>query len=80
MSYAEAINEANGGPNTEASDLVDRVRKRVGLSGLDRSMDQKEFPQAVLRERACEFGYEEVRWFDIVRWKMQKLLKPLSKV
>ena len=75
LSYAEAINEANGGPNTEAFDLVDRVRKRVGLSGLDRSMDQKEFRQAVLRERACEFGYEEVRWFDIVRWKNAEAFK-----
>lgn len=75
LSYAEAINEANGGPTVEAYDLVDRVRKRVGLSGLNRSMDQKEFREAVLRERACEFGYEEVRWFDIVRWKNAEAFK-----
>ena len=25
--------------------------------------------EAILRERAIEFGYEEVRYFDLVRWK-----------
>lgn len=75
LSYAEAINEANGGPTDEAYDLVDRIRKRVGLSVLERDMDLKEFREAVLRERACEFGYEEVRWFDIVRWKKESAFK-----
>lgn len=75
LSYAEAINEANGGPTDEAYDLVDRVRLRVGLSKLDRTMNQKEFREAVLRERACELGYEEVRWFDIVRWKNAEAFK-----
>lgn len=75
LSYAEAINEANGGPTDEAYDLVDRVRARVGLKGLTRNMDQIAFRNAVLRERACEFGYEEVRWFDIVRWKNEDAFK-----
>jgi starch-binding outer membrane protein, SusD/RagB family len=26
-------------------------------------------------ERACEFGYEEVRWFDLVRWKREAEFK-----
>lgn len=75
LSYAEAINEANGEPTAEAYDLVDRVRKRVGLSALERDMNQKEFRETVLRERACEFGYEEVRWFDLVRWKNEEAFK-----
>ena len=25
--------------------------------------------EAILRERAVEFGYEEVRYFDLIRWK-----------
>ena len=75
LSYAEAINESNGGPTDEAYKLVDRVRSRVGLSPLPRGLNQTDFRKAVLRERACEFGYEEVRWFDIVRWKDEAAFK-----
>ena len=34
LSYAEAINEANGGPTAEAYNLVNRVRNRVGIGRL----------------------------------------------
>ena len=31
-----------------------------------------------MQERACELGFEEVRWYDLVRWKMEKdFRKPL---
>lgn len=75
LSYAEAINEANGGPNDEAYNLVNMVRNRVGLPDLDDDMTQEEFRKAVLRERACEFGYENVIWFDVVRWKNEDSFK-----
>lgn len=29
----------------------------------------KPLREAILRERAVEFGYEEVRYFDLIRWK-----------
>ena len=69
LSYAEALNEANGGPNAEAYAAVNKVRNRVGLSDLPTGLSQEEFRAAVLKERATEFGYEEVRWFDLIRWK-----------
>ncbi len=69
LSYAEALNEVNDGPTDEALSLVNKVRARVGLPGLPASLSKDEFRAAVLRERACEFGYEEVHWFDIVRYK-----------
>lgn len=69
LSYAEALNEANGGPNAEAYAAVNKVRNRVGLKNLPTGLSQEEFRAAVLKERACEFGYEEVRWFDLIRWK-----------
>lgn len=68
--YAEALNEYNGGPTTQAYNAVDEVRARVGLPGLTRGLSQTEFREALLRERACEFGYEEVRFFDLIRWKL----------
>ncbi len=69
LSYAEALNEINGGPTEEAYRWVNEVRSRVGLSDLRKGLSQKEFREALLTERACEFGYEEVRWFDLIRWK-----------
>ena len=75
LSYAEAINEVNGGPNDIAYSYVNKVRNRVGLSDLPKDMDQTEFRAAVLRERACEFGYEEVHWYDIIRWRNEEAFK-----
>ncbi|MFO7852746.1 MAG: RagB/SusD family nutrient uptake outer membrane protein [Bacteroidota bacterium] len=69
LSYAEALNEANGGPTAEAYSAVNKVRNRVGLNDLPAGMSQEEFREALLKERACELGYEEVRWFDLIRWK-----------
>jgi len=73
LSYAEAANEVNGGPTAEAYAAVDRVRSRAGLNDLEAGLSQEEFREAVLQERALEFGYEEVRWFDIIRWKREDL-------
>lgn len=68
LSYAEILNQVNGGPNATAYEYVNKVRSRVGLSNLPQGMNQEKFREAVLRERALEFGYEEVRWFDLVRY------------
>lgn len=70
LSYAEALNEHHGAPTSEAYTLVNQVRARVGLGRLTEGMTREQFRAAVLRERACEFGYEDVRWYDLVRWKM----------
>lgn len=78
LSYAEALNEYNQGPNELAYQYVDKVRARVGMKGLKRGLSQEEFREALLRERACEFGYEEVRFFDLIRWKKsEKFTSPL---
>jgi hypothetical protein len=69
LSYAEALNEFNGGPTGEAYAAVNKIRNRAGLNDLTPGLSQIEFREAVLKERALEFGYEEVRWFDIIRWK-----------
>ena len=68
LSAAEAYNETDGGPDTNAYEWVNMVRRRVGLRDLPEGLSQEEFRNAVLRERECEFGFEEVRWFDMVRW------------
>ncbi len=66
LSYAEAINEYEGPTNAIA--YVNQVRNRVGLSDLPSNISQAALREAILRERALEFGFEEVRWFDLIRW------------
>ena len=55
------------GPENALS-YVNQVRNRVGLSDLTSDIGQSDLREAILRERALEFGFEEVRWFDLVRW------------
>jgi hypothetical protein len=38
------------------------------LGNLPAGLTRDQFREAVLLERALEFGWEEVRWFDLVRW------------
>ena len=66
LGYAEVLNEVNDGPTAAAYDMINQVRARVGLSALG-TMNKEQFTEAVLRERALELGFEEVRWFDLVR-------------
>ena len=67
LGYAEVLNEVNNGPTAEAYRMVNDVRARVGLSEI-RNMNHDQFFEAVLRERALELGFEEVRWYDLIRW------------
>ncbi|MDR1738321.1 MAG: RagB/SusD family nutrient uptake outer membrane protein [Candidatus Symbiothrix sp.] len=74
LSYAEALNEV--GRTDDAFQYVDAIRDRVGLQGLQASnlgkvWNTDTFREEVLRERACEFGLEEVRFFDLIRWKRE---------
>lgn len=75
LSYAEALNEA--GRTGEAFQWVDAVRARVDLLGFKeafegRSWNQETFREELLHERSREFGHEEVRWFDQIRWKREQ--------
>jgi len=71
LSYAEALNEL--GQTNEALPYVNMVRNRVGLKDLEQvgSWDQASLRDQILNERACEFGFEQVRWFDMTRHKLE---------
>lgn len=63
---------------------IDKIRGRVGLKGLVASNPDKNYHNKqtlldeLLDERARELGFENSRWYDIVRYKMvDKLEKPL---
>ncbi len=70
--YAEALNEANGGPTEEAYKAVNDIRKRA-RNGVDtvlldlNGLDQQSFREAVWKEKRCETVNEGQRWFDLVR-------------
>lgn len=71
--YAEALMMA--GRNSDAIKQVDKIRNRVGLKGLEESNptvnygDKANLLEAILNERACELGFEDVRFFDLIRHK-----------
>lgn len=76
LSYAEALNECD--QTQEAYNYINAVRNRVGLGNLKTGLSKVAFREALLRERACEFGWEEVRFFDLIRWKREAdFTKPL---
>lgn len=79
LNAAEAYNECDGGPSEKAYGWVNAVRARVGLKPLEEGLSKEQFRKALIHERDCEFGFEEVRWFDMVRWGLtEAFTTPLS--
>ena len=72
LNAAEAYNEANGGPDAKAEGWLNAVRARVGLPPVASEMTKEQFRAALILERELEFGFEEVRWFDMVRWGLKE--------
>ena len=66
--YAEAANEAAGGPTAEAYAQLNVIRTRVLASAAPAGMSQEQFRSFVLAERAREFSLEGIRRFDLCRW------------
>lgn len=68
LTYAEVLAEVNGAPTTEAFTLLNDIRSRVGMPPIvDNGMNKETFIKVLMDERARELGFEEVRWFDLVR-------------
>ncbi|MDR3269730.1 MAG: RagB/SusD family nutrient uptake outer membrane protein [Tannerella sp.] len=89
---AEAINERNQAPNAEAYEAINKVRRRAFKAGefADgtatvtagdielKNLDYRGFQQALRRERLFELTYEQVRWYDLKRWRV--LIKTVKRV
>ncbi len=69
LMLAEAINNNNGGPTSEAIELVDSVRSRAGIGKLPSGdiASQQAFNDAILRERGWELYFEGLRKMDLIR-------------
>lgn len=79
--YAEALLQAENNLS-KAIEQVNIVRARVGLPGLVESNPDKNLTtdanallEEILRERACELGLEDVRLFDMIRYKRADLFQ-----
>ncbi len=82
FNIAEAMNELGIAEEKDefgrdAYDYINLVRARVEMPGIDADMvpPGEALREYLLDERAREFGYEEVRYFDIVRWMRKDYLE-----
>ncbi|MCI7071564.1 MAG: RagB/SusD family nutrient uptake outer membrane protein [Bacteroides pyogenes] len=88
LNIAEAMNELGKASIADASgrtayDYVNLIRKRAGMPSITPASvpPGETLREAILRERAVEFGYEEVRYFDLIRWKRSDVFtKQLSRL
>ena len=84
--YAEALAET--GDLAKACEQINLVRSRVGLGkietcnpSLNLLTNKENLIKEILRERACELGYEDTRFQDMVRRKLKAdFIKPLHGV
>lgn len=67
LMYAEALNESQNGPTTEAYNAINAVRSRADIPPLPSGLSQVEFREAVYLERQHELYFEGEDWFDLVR-------------
>lgn len=88
LNMAEAMNELGKAETADefgntAYDYLNMTRNRAGMPDITKKEAKpgEELREAILRERALEFGYEEVRYFDLMRWKREDLIRqPLSRL
>ena len=78
LSIAEALNELDRG--TEAYPYIKMVRQRVGMPVLNAGMDKVTLRNAILRENVLEYAYEQVRFFDLNRWKRSDMWKTTARL
>lgn len=73
LSIAEALNEMDR--SVETYPYINMVRQRAGLPDLTPGLDKNHLREALLRERVLELAYEDVRFFDLTRWKRSDIWK-----
>ncbi len=65
LNYAEALNEHSPG-NGDIEIYLNKTRERAGLPDIS-GLGQSEMREAILKERAVEFAFEELRFWDVRR-------------
>lgn len=68
LNYAEALNEESG-PTADVYNAVNAIRLRAKIPALPAGLTQAQMRDRIGNERAVEFAFEDMRWWDILRWK-----------
>ncbi|MBO9595262.1 MAG: RagB/SusD family nutrient uptake outer membrane protein [Niabella sp.] len=76
LDYAEALNEADPG-NPDILKYLNLIRERAGVAqygsganAIPLPSGQQEMREAIRHERMVELAFENVRYFDVRRWKI----------
>jgi hypothetical protein len=69
LNYAEALNEAQG-PVADVYKYVNKVRNRAQMPNLQTGLTKDQMRARIQNERRIEFCFEEMRFFDVRRWKL----------
>jgi len=78
LNYAEAQNES-AGPDATVYSAINAIRERSKLPDLITGLNQSDMRDAIHRERRVELGYEDNRFFDIIRWKLANTVMNVDK-
>ncbi|MFA5416953.1 MAG: RagB/SusD family nutrient uptake outer membrane protein [Bacteroidales bacterium] len=75
LSYAEILNELD--QEVAAYPYINAVRNRVGMPDINNNgnLGKTGLREEILLERVRELMYEDVRWYDIIRWKREDVFK-----
>ncbi len=68
LMMAECENEV--GTQAVAVRLINQVRDRAGLDGLETSLSKGDVFNAIVHERAVELAGEQIRFNDLIRWNI----------
>ncbi|WP_207495148.1 RagB/SusD family nutrient uptake outer membrane protein [Aridibaculum aurantiacum] len=71
LNYAEAQNEALSSPDQSVYDAINQIRARpsVAMPPLPAGLTKDDMRKRIRNERAVELAFEDIRWYDIMRWK-----------
>jgi len=77
LMYAEAQNEV-AGPDASVYDAVNQVRARPGVNmpALPAAISQDSMRTRIRHERRIELAMEGQRYFDLKRWKLDRVILP----
>jgi hypothetical protein len=80
LMYAEAQNEA-GGPSPDVYSAVNAVRARAGVNmpPLPAGISQDSMRTRIRHERRIELALEGQRYFDLKRWRLDRVIIPTIK-
>jgi len=69
LNYAEALNEVQG-PVADVYKYINKVRNRAQMPNLPAGLTKDQMRTRIQNERRVEFCFEEMRFFDVRRWKL----------